>query len=209
MGLKILLADDHSVVRNGIAIILKDAFTGLEVKNAQSFDEVITTLKTFEANVIFLDINIPGGNSTAMIAKIRQITANTRIMMFSAYQEIQYALRYIHAGADGFLSKDSSETEIVDAVKTLVATGKYISSNVKEKILENVLHDTPVNPLENLSNREIEVAELLARGEGNLEISNLLKIQMTTVSTYKNRIFEKLKISNVVNLADILRIYKN
>lgn len=209
MGLKIILADDHSVVRNGVSIILKDAFKDLEIKNAQNFFEATALLDSFDAQIIFLDINIPGGNTTAMIDKIKQVRSEVMILMFSAYQETQYALRYIHAGADGFLSKDSSEEEIINAVNTLLKTGKYISNVLKDKILENILHEIPINPLQNLSNREIEVAELLARGEGNLEISNLLNIQMTTVSTYKNRIFEKLKISNVVNLAEILKIYKN
>lgn len=209
MGLKIILADDHSVVRNGVSIILKDAFKDLEIKNAQNFFEATALLDSFDAQIIFLDINIPGGNTTAMIDKIKQVRPEVMILMFSAYQETQYALRYIHAGADGFLSKDSSEEEIINAVNTLLKTGKYISNVLKDKILENILHEIPINPLQNLSNREIEVAELLARGEGNLEISNLLNIQMTTVSTYKNRIFEKLKISNVVNLAEILKIYKN
>lgn len=209
MELKIILADDHSVVRNGVSIILKEAFKNLEIKNAQNFTELIAILSNFNARIIFLDINISGGNSTAMIDKIRQLNSEVLILMFSAYEETQYALRYIHAGADGFLSKDSSEQGIVDAVKTLLSTGKYVSDALKNRILENFLHEIPINPLQNLSNREVEVAELLARGEGNLEISNILKIQMSTVSTYKNRIFEKLKISNVLDLAEILRIYKN
>lgn len=129
--------------------------------------------------------------------------------MFSAYDEEQYALRYIHAGANGFLNKDSSDAEILLAVRSVLETGKYISPSIKEKILENVFLKTPINPLETLSDREAEVARLLAKGEGNLEIANRLNIQMTTVSTYKNRIFEKLKINNVVSLVEILKIYNN
>lgn len=206
---KILLADDHSVVRHGISLILKESFQEISISHAESFAGVLSMLKDNCPDLLFLDINLPGGNSTKMIEKIRLNHPNVKILMFSAYDEEQYALRYIHAGANGFLNKHSSESEIVNAVQTVMETGKYISSTVKEKILENVLHKTPINPLESLSDREIEVATLLAKGEGNLEIANQLNIQMTTVSTYKNRIFEKLRINNVVSLVEILKIYEN
>lgn len=204
----ILLADDHSVVRHGVSLILKDAFQRINITHCDSFDQVISKLRE-KQDLIFLDINLPGGNSTKMIEKIRQNYPNLLILMFSAYDETQYALRYIHAGANGYLNKDNSDVEIVKAVRSIIETGKYISDAVKEKILENALYKTPINPLESLSDREIEVAELLVSGEGNLEISNKLNIQMTTVSTFKNRIFEKLGINNVVRLVEILKIYKN
>ena len=169
----ILLADDHSVVRHGVSLILKDAFQRINITHCDSFDQVISKLRE-KQDLIFLDINLPGGNSTKMIEKIRQNYPNLLILMFSAYDETQYALRYIHAGANGYLNKDSSDVEIVKAVRSIIETGKYISDAVKEKILENALYKTPINPLESLSDREIEVAELLVSGEGNLEISNKL-----------------------------------
>lgn len=206
--IKILLADDHSVVRHGISLILREACGEVEILHAENFSEVIVKSKD-NLNLIFLDINLPGGNSTKMIDKIKEINSNVNILMFSAFDEEQYALRYIQAGANGFLNKDSSESEILTAVKSILETGKYISPNVKEQILENVFQKTPTNPLEILSDREAEVARLLAKGQGNLEIANKLNLQMTTVSTYKNRIFEKLKIKNIISLVEILKIYRN
>lgn len=206
--IKILLADDHSVVRHGISLILREACGEVEILHAENFSEVIVKSKD-NLNLIFLDINLPGGNSTKMIDKIKEINSDVNILMFSAFDEEQYALRYIQAGANGFLNKDSSESEILTAVKSILETGKYISPNVKEQILENVFQKTPTNPLEILSDREAEVARLLAKGQGNLEIANKLNLQMTTVSTYKNRIFEKLKIKNIISLVEILKIYRN
>ena len=206
--IKILLADDHSVVRHGISLILREACGDVEILHAENFNEVLVKSKE-KISLIFLDINLPGGNSPKMIEKIREKNPKVNILMFSAYDEEQYALRYIHAGANGFLNKDSSDAEILLAVRSVLETGKYISPSIKEKILENVFLKTPINPLETLSDREAEVARLLAKGEGNLEIANRLNIQMTTVSTYKNRIFEKLKINNVVSLVEILKIYNN
>lgn len=206
--IKILLADDHSVVRHGISLILKEVHDNVSIIHADSFSQVLLKIKE-NPDLVFLDINLPDGNSTKMIEKLRKIKPDLKILMFSAYDEEQYALRYIHAGANGFLNKDSSDEEILKAVKSVIETGKYISSLIREKILENVFHKTPINPLETLSDRESEVARLLAKGEGNLEIANRLNIQMTTVSTYKNRIFEKLRINNVVSLVEVLKIYRN
>lgn len=206
--LRILLVDDHSVVRHGVSVLLKKAFDGVTVTHADSFEDLLTKLSE-KQDLLFLDINLPGGNSTKMVEEIRSKHPNLLIMMFSAYDESRYALRYIHAGANGFLNKYSKDEEIIKAVKSLLETGKYISDVVKEIILENALLKKPINPLEKLSDREIEVAELLVNGDGNLEISNKLNIQMSTVSTFKTRIFDKLGINNIVKLIEILNVYKN
>lgn len=206
--LKILLVDDHSVVRHGTSLLLQRAFEGIIISHADNYEEAIGKLNQ-KQDVLFLDINIPGGNSTKMVEKIRLNNPELLIMMFSAYDETHYALRYIQAGANGFLNKYSSDSEIIKAVKSLLETGKYLSDTVKEKIIENTFSNNPVNPLEKLSEREIQVAELLISGEGNLEISNKLNIQMSTVSTFKSRIFEKLGVKNIVKLVEVLNIYKN
>lgn len=206
--LRILLVDDHSVVRHGVSVLLKKAFDGVTVTHADSFEDLLTKLSE-KQDLLFLDINLPGGNSTKMVEEIRSSHPNLLIMMFSAYDESRYALRYIHAGANGFLNKYSKDEEIIKAVKSILETGKYVSDVVKEIILENTLFKKPINPLEKLSDREIEVAELLVNGDGNLEISNKLNIQMSTVSTFKTRIFDKLGINNIVKLIEILNVYKN
>lgn len=206
--LKILLVDDHSVVRHGTSLLLQKAFEGIIISHADNYEDAIGKLNQNQ-DMVFLDINIPGGNSTKMVEKIRQTYPELLIMMFSAYDEAHYALRYIKSGANGYLNKYSNDSEIIKAVKSLIETGKYLSDTVKEKIIENTFSNNPVNPLEKLSEREIEVAELLVSGEGNLEISNKLNIQMSTVSTFKSRIFEKLGVNNIVKLVEVLNIYKN
>lgn len=206
--LRILLVDDHSVVRHGVSLLLKKAFEDVTILHADNFDELLVQLNQ-KQDLLFLDINLPGGNSTKMVEEIRSNYPDLLIMIFSAYDEARYALGYIHAGADGFLNKYSKDEEIIKAVELILENGKYISDVVKEVILENALLKNPINPLEKLSDREIEVAELLVEGDGNLEISNKLNIQMSTVSTFKTRIFDKLGINNIVKLVEILRVYKN
>lgn len=206
-NLNIIIADEYSVVRHGLSLILHGEFKNANILHSDNYEDLALKLKDDELDIIFLDIDFPvsRGNFINTIEKIKSKNPNLMILIFSNYDETQYALRYIHAGANGFLSKKSSDSEIIKAVRSLMETRKYISDAVKEKILERALLKTPINPIESLSEREVEVAKLLVSGSGNLEISNKLNIQMTTVSTVKNRIFEKLNVSNVVKLVEVFK----
>lgn len=206
--LKILLADDHNVVRHGTSLLIKEAFEDVKIIHANSFNSVLEMLID-KPDIILLDINLPGGNSTKMIDEIKKVNSKIAILMFSAFDEKKYAMRYIHAGANGFLKKDSPDDEIIEAIESVIKTGKYISSTIKEIIVDNAFNNTPINPLESLSDREIEVAVLLAKGEGSIEIANKLNVKMSTVSTFRTRIYQKLRIKSVASLIEILKINEN
>ena len=205
--MKVLIADDHSVVRQGVSLILRESFNNIVIAHADTFPGALKILREQPIDLLLLDINLPGGNSINMINEVKATSSDARILMFSAFDEEQYALRYIHAGVQGYLNKLSSEDKIIEAVQTVMDGGRYISYKVKDKIFENALNRTSDNPLDALSNRELEIAGLLASGEGNLEIANRLNIRMSTVSTYKSRIFEKLGVTNVVSLVEKFRAY--
>ena len=199
---KILIVDDHLVVRTGVTIILQNEIDNLDISYASNFLETIKVLNDNSYDLIILDINIPGGKNTEMIADIRKIQQDVKILMFSAHEEESYALRYIQAGADGYLNKLSGEEKIVEAIQSIIDYGKYLTYEIMDKLNDSSLLKEPLNPFDKLSNREIEIVKLLIKGEGNLEISNKLGIQMSTVSTYKNRVFEKLRINNLVELIE-------
>lgn len=204
---KILLADDHSVVRQGISMMLKEVDEDLTILHAADFN---TTMQIIETNIIYLvvlDISIPEGKGVQMVEIIKAISPEIKILMFSAYEEELYAMRYLKAGADGYLNKLSSESEFIIAFKAMIEDGTYMSEAIKKKIISASLNKKSDNPLDILSNREIEIARLLVKGEGNLEIANKLNLQNSTVSTYKNRIFEKLSINNTVALVSLLQAY--
>lgn len=205
--MKVLIADDHSVVRQGVSLILREAFIGMTVIHTDSFVNAITILNDNFFDLLLLDINLPGGNRIAMIDEIKTVQKDIKILMFSAYDEDQYALRYVQAGVQGYLNKLSSEDKIIEAVKTILDGGTYIGDKIKERISENKLNKVSGNPLDVLSARELEIAGLLAKGDGNLEIANKLDIGTSTVSTYKSRIFEKLGVSNVVSLVEKFNLY--
>lgn len=209
MSYKILIVDDHMVVKTGVSIILNSEINDLDIQFASTFSETLDKVKQFSYDLIILDINIPGGKNIEMIPEIRSIVPEVKILMFSAHEEEFYALRYVSAGADGFLNKLSSEEKLIEAVRSIREFGKYLTENLIDQLNNNLLNDEPLNPFDKLSKREIEIANLLVRGDGNLEISNNLGIQMSTVSTYKNRIFEKLKINNLVELIEKHHLHCN
>lgn len=205
----LLLADDHSVVRQGVSLILKYSLPNIKIVQTDTLNGILEKLRNEPFDLLILDINLPGGNNVSMIEKIKSIRPEIKILMFSAFEEDVYAIRYINAGANGYLNKLGNEEEIVEAVGKVLKTGNYISENLKEKLINDLLNKNKSgNPLEKLSNRELEISRLLVSGYGNLEIANHLHIQMSTVSTYKGRIFEKLDVKNVVSLADLFKLYE-
>lgn len=189
-----LIADDHSVVRQGVSLIIKELFLNAAIYMAGNFKDIFSKLNEVKIDLLILDVNFPDGNSINVLSEIKAIQPDIKILIFSAYDENIYAMRYLNAGASGYLNKETSEEEMKNAINSMMLSGKYLTQNVKDRILDSYITKKPTNPLDLLSNREIEVAQLLIKGYGNLEILELLNIKKTTVSTFKNRIFEKLRL---------------
>lgn len=130
-----LIADDHSIVRQGISLLIKELFFSSKIFHAGSFKEILQIIRETKIDIIILDINFPDGNSLNIITDVKSIQPEVKILIFSAYDEDIYALRYLNAGASGYLNKGSSEDEMKNALKSMMVSGKYITPNVKEKIL--------------------------------------------------------------------------
>lgn len=205
----ILIADDHGVVRYGMMLLLKDIMPWAKVSQIGSFNEAIDFIKKTKIDLLILDINLPGGNNIQMLESLNAVQKDVKVLMFSAYEESLYATRYLQAGAKGYLHKQTSNSEIKKAIATVFSGGVYMSDNVKDLMLNKMLNQhEDQSPLDLLSNREFEVAQLLIYGHGITDISTLLNLQISTVSTYKNRIFEKLNVVNIVQLIDKFRFWK-
>jgi DNA-binding NarL/FixJ family response regulator len=205
----ILVADDHTIVRLGVSHIISTLPVPTNIVEAETFDQVISLLETQIFDVLILDINIPGGNNLQMIAAVKLRQPQIRVLIFSGYDEQLFAINYIQAGADGYLMKYTPEEEIRLAIRTVLNQEKYMSASTRQQML-NMLNSQRlpvVNPLSSLSPREIEVMNLLTRGITVARIAETLHLQVTTVSTYKTRIFEKLGISNIVELLEKVKMY--
>lgn len=199
-----IIADDHSIVRQGVAFLLSNKYKQACIYQAANFSEIIKKINITPIDLVILDINFPDGTSLNFIPTIKKNHPNVKILIFSAFDENVYATRYLNAGANGYLEKLSSDDEIIEAIDAVLCTGRFVSRNVQDKIMNTYILKKPVNPLEQLSNRELEIAKLMVEGNGNIEICSILHIQKSTVSTYKNRIFEKMEIDN---LSDLIQLF--
>ncbi len=202
-----LIADDHFLIRKGLALIINEMFFKPTVLFANTLTETIAIVNENKINVLILDIHFPEGMSLSYLPELLRINPDLKILIFSAYDEEIYALRYFNLGAKGYLSKLSDETEIKNAIQSMVIKGKYLTGSIQNKIFDSYLSKEPLNLLEKLSNREMEVARLLIEGNGNIEIQTVLNLKQTTVSTMKKRIFQKLKINNIPQLIELYNLY--
>jgi DNA-binding NarL/FixJ family response regulator len=203
---KILIVDDHFIVRSGMTLLLENRIDNVQIFEAADFREALVECGKVSFDLVILDINLPGGKKCYMIDDLRELQNDVKILMFSAHEEDIYAFRYIQAGANGYLNKLSDSETIVNAVKMVLDKGKFISNDIVNKFIAFSQHKKESsNPLEDLTHRELEIAEFFVRGFGNLEIANELDIKMTTVSTHKLNIYKKVHVTNIIELSELFK----
>ena len=200
-----LLADDHSLMRQGIVFILEDIELDFEVVHASTLQKALEAVKSNPIDIAIIDAHFPDGNSLSILPEIKTINPDIKIMIFSGIDENVHVLKYINAGANGFLSKLSEEDDVKTAIQRMLQFGEYISPVTQALLINSVRNPKLVNPLLSLTEKEMTIAKMYAEGLGNLEIANKLEVKQNTVSTVKKRIFEKLKIDNIVDLIDLLK----
>lgn len=202
-----LLADDHSLIRQGVEFLIEEIGFEGDVFHASTLQKVLETVEMQPIEIVIIDAIFPDGNSLNIISEIKRIKPEVKILVFSGVDESTQSIKYINAGANGFLSKLSEENEIKEAILKIHQTGKYISLITQGVLIDSLHNPNIVNPLQRLTERELEIAEMYAKGYGNLEIANNLNVKQNTISTIKKRIFDKLHIENVVDLADLIKNY--
>ena len=210
MEKRILIADDHGVVRLGLSMMIKKLRPDFIVDEADDYQKVMSIIKVKNFDLAILDLNMPNGNFQEALQAIKSKNPNTKVMIFSSQDENLYAVRYLKMGADGFLHKLSSEEVINKALTKMLDKGRYMSEEVKESLIYSNLNNQEAspNPLEVLSDREMEIAERLIIGEPMKVISRNLNIHSSTVSTYKSRILEKLHIQSIPELIKIFDVHE-
>ncbi|MFT3705097.1 MAG: response regulator transcription factor [Agriterribacter sp.] len=201
--LNILIAEDHPVVRMGVSILLKDMYNDLTVSEVDTADLLFSSLDQQNYDLLLLDINIPGGNSAQILKPIRSKQPGIRILVFSSFEEDTYAVRYLKAGADGYVQKESPPEEIKKAIQKVLNHEIYTSDLVQQQMLKEMAGGShAIGDISNLSDRELEIMNLLVKGLSSSEIKILLNIELSTISTYKARLFSKMGVSNVVKLVE-------
>ncbi len=198
--MRILIVDDHAVVRQGIKQIISDMDQPVEVTEAGNGGEAIRQLRNGEWDMVLLDINLPGKNGIEVLKQIKAEWKKLPVLMLSMYSEDQYAMRAIRSGAAGYMTKESAADELLSAIAKVTAGGRYISPQVAEKLVFE--HDDSGDelPHNELSDREYEVLRLIASGNSVSEIAELLNLSVKTISTYRARILSKMKMKHNAEL---------
>lgn len=198
--LRILLADDHAVVRHGVKQILVEAFAQATFGEAQNAHELLELISTGRWDIVVLDLTMPGGNGLEALKQIKHDHPQLPVLILSMYPEDQYAVRTIRAGAAGYLNKESAPEELVQAIRKVLQGGEYISASVADELVLHARHEDDQPLHKHLSDREYQVLCLIAAGKEVKEISTELSLSAKTISTYRTRLLEKMNMKTNAEL---------
>jgi len=204
---RFLLVDDHVVVRSGIRVLLSEIYNPAEIHEAFDGESTLEELKRNQFDLIMLDIQMPNTDTLGLMKVIHQNYPSQKVLIFSMSAENIYAKRFMKAGAYGFISKESPLEEITKAINVILNGRKYISETLIDKLAEDSLSGNPGNPFDKLSPKEFEIVSLLLSGKTLTEISHSLNIHTSTAGTHKARLFEKLGVTNVLELNELAKLY--
>jgi two-component system invasion response regulator UvrY len=198
--IKILIADDHAIVREGLKQIVAEEHDMLVLGEAENVEKLMELLEEKSFNLVVLDINMPGKSGLDALKDIKQFYPDLPVLILSMYSEDHYGIRALKAGAFGYLKKASAPNELVSAIRKIVAGKKYISPVLAEKLADNLNHSNGAPLHEKLSDREYEIMCGIASGKSAEEIANELSLSINTVYSYRNRILEKMSMKSNVEL---------
>lgn len=198
---RILIGDDHAVIRKGLRQILLEKYPFAIIEEAKDAEELIGKAMAGKYDVIISDLSMPGRSGLDVVEYIKQNFPDIPVLILSSYPEDQYAIRSLKAGASGYLNKEAAPEELVRAVERLLQGRKYISSAIAEKMAEHLERgESRKASYETLSDREFDVFKLIASGKSVSEIAEKLSLSATTVSTYRARILAKMDMKTNAEL---------
>lgn len=194
--IRILIVDDHAIVRRGLRELLSDEFRGAAFGEAATAQQALEQVWKKEWDVALLDITLPGRSGLDLLKEVKAARPKLPVLILSVHPEDQFAVRVLKAGAGGYLTKESAPEELVNAVRKILAGGQYVSPTLAEKLALGLRRDSTRAPHETLSDREYEVMCCIASGKTVTEIAGELSLSPKTISTYRARILEKLGLKN-------------
>jgi len=198
--IRVLLADDHAVVRAGLREILADTGDLTVAGEAANGHEVIASIRQHDYDVAVLDLTMPGRDGIELIRQVKAEKPKLRILVLSMHGEAQYAVRALRAGASGYLTKESAADELVAAIRRIAAGGAYVSPETAERLALDFDRPSDAAPHTLLSDREFQVFQRIAAGESVTRIADALSLSVKTVSTHKTRILQKMNLANPAEL---------
>lgn len=200
--IRVIVADDHAVVRQGLRHIISDTPDLTVAAEAATGMDALDQVRQVDCDVLVLDISMPGPGGLDILRDLRALRPTLAILILSMYPEEQYAVRLIKSGADGYLNKDSAPDELVNAIRKVAAGGKYVSATLAEKLATDLQTGAGGLPHESLSDREFQVLRLIGAGRTATEIAAQLSLSVKTISTYRARLLTKM---NLATNAELMR----
>jgi len=198
--LRILIADDHPVFRQGLRQIINETSDMVVTYEVSSGLEVVDTVRAGYCDVVLLDISLPDRNGIDILKQLKKEQPELPVLILTMHPEEQYAVRALKAGASGYLTKESTPDELVLAIRKVSAGGKYVSASLAEKLAYELGRMDEQTPHEGLSDREYQIMLLIASGKTVTEIARELSLSIKTISTYRSRILEKMGVKNNAEL---------
>ena len=198
--IRIVVADDHTIVREGLKQLLAAAGDLEVVGEAQDGHEVMKRVRELDFDLLLLDMSMPGKSGIELIKQVRAEKPKLRILILSMHEERQYAIRAIRAGASGYLTKESASRQLVEAIRKVASGGAFISAEVAEQLALGAMPDAKGALHESLSDREFQVFRMLAEGKSVSDIAERLHLSVKTVSTHKANILQKMRMETVGDL---------
>jgi len=198
---RILIADDHEIVRRGLRQILTDEFPKLQVGDASDARSAVEAVRKQAWDAVLLDINMPGRSGLEVLEELKQLRPAMPVVVLTAFPEEDYAVRAFKLGASGYVTKESASDELLAALRKAMAGGRYVTASHAYKLAASIAGDAPATPHETLSNRELQVLRLIAQGRTIKEVAAELALSEKTIGTYRARLSEKMGLSTNVELA--------
>ena len=206
--MRILIADDHAIVRRGLREILLEEFPFAEIEEVGDAEDLIKKITKNDWSVVLTDLSMPGRSGLEALLQIKQLYPKLPVLILSVHPEEQYAVRALKAGAAGYLNKDMAPDELVNAVRRVVSGKKYITASIAEKLVSSFDYNSDKLAHEHLSNREFEVFKLLALGKSVSDIADTFHLSVTTISTYRSRIMAKMNMKTNADLTQYAIAHK-
>jgi len=198
---RILIADDHELLRRGLKGILTEAFPKVVTGEAADAPQTMAAMEKGPWDIVLVDINMPGRNGLEILQDLKRLYPRVPVVVLSAFPEKDYAIRAFKLGASGYVSKQSASSDLLAAIRKALAGGRYVTPTLAEALAATLAGDTSSAPHEQLSNRELQVLRMVAAGESLKEIAGELSLSEKTIGTYRTRISRKLGLGTNVELA--------
>ncbi len=198
--IRVLIADDHAILRRGIRQILAEISAVKQVDEATNGQEVLSRVAKARYDLVLLDISMPGRSGLDVLKQLKAEQPQVPVLILSMHPEEQYAVRALKAGAAGYLTKESAPDELIAAVQKILQGGKYVSESLAERFVSELGRPAEQAPHDTLSDREYEIMRMIASGKTVSEIGDELALSVKTVSTYRSRVLAKMNMKNNAEL---------